>query len=61
MGRGLYQLPEADYSLTHSLAEVAKAVPKGVICLISALQFPPDRGAARRPPPFQQVRCAAGC
>ncbi len=25
--------------ITHSLAEVAKAVPKGVICLISALQF----------------------
>lgn len=39
VGRGLYQLPEADYSLAHSLAEVAKAVPKGVICLISALQF----------------------
>lgn len=39
VGRGLYQLPEADYSLNHTLAEVAKAVPKGVICLISALRF----------------------
>lgn len=39
VGRGLYQLPEVEYSLAHSLAEVAKAVPKGVICLISALQF----------------------
>ncbi len=29
VGRGLYQLHSADYSLTHSLAEVAKAVPKG--------------------------------
>ncbi|MCY4048146.1 MAG: type IV toxin-antitoxin system AbiEi family antitoxin domain-containing protein [Hyphomicrobiales bacterium] len=38
-GRGLYELPEADYSLNHSFAEIAKAVPKGVICLISALQF----------------------
>ena len=38
-GRGLYKLPETDYSLNHSLAEIAKAVPKGVICLISALQF----------------------
>ena len=38
-GRGLYKLPEAGYSLNHSFAEIAKAVPKGVICLISALQF----------------------
>lgn len=39
VARGLYQLPQTDYSLVHSLAEVAKAVPKGVICLVSALQF----------------------
>lgn len=38
-GRGLYQLPGAERSLAHSLAEVAKAVPSGVICLLSALQF----------------------
>ena len=39
VGRGLYQLPGGDHALAHSLAEVAKAVPKGVICLLSALQF----------------------
>lgn len=39
VGRGLYQLPDAEYEIAHSLAEAAKAVPKGVICLISALQF----------------------
>ncbi len=39
VGRGLYQLPEAQYGLAHSLAEVAKAIPNGVICLISALQY----------------------
>lgn len=38
-GRGLYELPGVGYSRHHTLAEIAKAVPKGVICLISALQF----------------------
>ena len=37
--RGLYELAGADMEAAHSLAEVAKRVPKGVICLISALQF----------------------
>ena len=37
--RGLYELVDADIEAAHSLAEVAKRVPKGVICLISALQF----------------------
>jgi len=37
--RGLYELAGADIELAHSLAEVAKRVPKGVVCLISALQF----------------------
>ena len=37
--RGLYQLANADISASHDLAEVAKLVPKGVICLVSALQF----------------------
>ena len=37
--RGLYQLTDADITAPHDLAEVAKLVPKGVICLISALQF----------------------
>lgn len=38
-GRGLYELSDADVSLAHSLAEIAVRVPKGVICLISALQY----------------------
>lgn len=37
--RGLYELAGAPFELSHSLAEVAKRVPKGVICLISALQY----------------------
>lgn len=39
LGRGLYQLPDASLSANHSLAEAAKLVPKGVICLTSALAF----------------------
>jgi len=39
LARGLYQLPDADLQAEHSFAEAAKLVPKGVICLISALQF----------------------
>jgi predicted transcriptional regulator of viral defense system len=39
LGRGLYQLADADMAATHSLAEAARAVPHGVICLLSALQF----------------------
>jgi len=37
--RGLYELAGADIEASHSLAEIAKRVPKGIICLISALQF----------------------
>ena len=37
--RGLYQLSDAEITAPHELAEVAKVAPKGVICLISALQF----------------------
>lgn len=37
--RGLYELAGVDIEISHSLAEVAKRVPKAVICLISALQF----------------------
>jgi len=37
--RGLYELVDADVDASHSLAEVATRVPKGIICLISALQF----------------------
>ncbi len=39
MGRGLYILPESDTTEHHSLAEVCKRVPKGVVCLLSALRF----------------------
>lgn len=39
LARGLYQLADADLDQQHSLAEVAKLVPKGVICLTSALAF----------------------
>jgi predicted transcriptional regulator of viral defense system len=38
-GRGLYQLPGVETSAAHSLAEVARAVPHGVVCLLSALRF----------------------
>lgn len=39
LGRGLYQLADAELAAAHSLAEAARAVPHGVICLLSALQF----------------------
>lgn len=39
IGRGLYCLPDADFSRFHSLAEACKQVPKGVICLLSAVSF----------------------
>lgn len=39
VGRGLYTLPDASISANRSLAEVTKAVPKGVVCLLSALRF----------------------
>jgi hypothetical protein len=39
LGRGLYQLADADLDVHHTLAEAAKLVPKGVICLVSALAY----------------------
>src|SRR5208282_1268970 len=39
LARGLYQLCEAPLDANHSLAEAAKLVPKGVICLQSALAY----------------------
>lgn len=39
LSRGLYQLPDASLDANHSLAEAAKLVPKGVVCLVSALAF----------------------
>ena len=39
LARGLYQLPDAALDAHQSLAEAARLVPKGVICLASALAF----------------------
>ena len=39
VARGLYGLPGGATSEHRSLAEVAIRVPKGVVCLLSALQF----------------------
>jgi len=38
-GRGLYQLPDAGLSSAHSLAEAARVLPRGIVCLLSALQY----------------------
>lgn len=38
-GRGLYVCADAPLTENHSLAEAAKLVPKGVVCLLSALRF----------------------
>ncbi|MGH9365623.1 MAG: type IV toxin-antitoxin system AbiEi family antitoxin domain-containing protein, partial [Thermoanaerobaculia bacterium] len=39
VARGLYSLPEQPVTENHGLAVAAKAVPKGVVCLLSALSF----------------------
>jgi predicted transcriptional regulator of viral defense system len=39
LARGLYQLPDTPLDVQQSLAEAARLVPKGVICLASALAF----------------------
>jgi predicted transcriptional regulator of viral defense system len=39
LSRGLYQLPDAPIEAQHALAEASKVVPRGVICLTSALAF----------------------
>jgi predicted transcriptional regulator of viral defense system len=72
LGRGLYQLPDTPLDVNHSLAEAAKRVPNGVVCLVSALAFhqltdtiphsvwmaigPKDRRPAVTYPPLQIVR-----
>jgi predicted transcriptional regulator of viral defense system len=72
LGRGLYQLPDAGGDANHALAEAAKLVPRGVVCLGSALAFhqltdtiprsvwmaigPKDRRPAVTRPPLQIVR-----
>jgi len=39
VGRGLYGLPGRQVSAHGTLAEVALRVPKGIVCLLSALRF----------------------
>ena len=39
VARGLYAWPDAEVSEHHSLAEAARLVPGGVVCLLSALRF----------------------
>ena len=39
VGRGLYVLADADVTEHHTLAEAARRVPHGVVCLLSALRF----------------------
>jgi predicted transcriptional regulator of viral defense system len=39
VGRGLYTLPDAEVSEHRTLAEAARQVPHGVVCLLSALRF----------------------
>ncbi|MGY0194093.1 type IV toxin-antitoxin system AbiEi family antitoxin domain-containing protein [Leptothrix sp. BB-4] len=39
LARGLYQLPDAELDVNQSLAEASRLVPRGVICLASALAF----------------------
>jgi predicted transcriptional regulator of viral defense system len=72
LSRGLYQLPDAVGDINHTLAEAAKVVPKGVVCLVSALAFheltdtiprnvwmaigSKDRSPTRAQPPLQIVR-----
>jgi len=37
--RGLYRLANAPVTELHSIAEVSKRVPRGIVCLLSALQI----------------------
>jgi predicted transcriptional regulator of viral defense system len=39
IGRGLYVAADSPATQHHSLAEAAKRVPNGIICLLSALRF----------------------
>jgi predicted transcriptional regulator of viral defense system len=72
LGRGLYQLADISLGVNHTLAEAAKQVPRGIICLVSALAFhdltdaipsqvwmaigPKDRHSRITHPPLQLVR-----
>lgn len=39
LSRGLYQLPDSIGHVHHTLAEASMRVPRGVVCLVSALAF----------------------
>lgn len=39
LARGVYQRADAQLDGNHSLAEAAKRLPKGVVCLVSALAY----------------------
>ena len=39
LSRGLYQLPDSVGHVHHTLAEASMRVPRGVVCLVSALAF----------------------
>ena len=39
VGRGLYTIPVQRVTEHHTLAEIAKRVPKGIVCLLTALRF----------------------
>src|SRR5436190_2874555 len=39
IGRGLYAIPAQQATEYHTLAEIAKRVPKGIVCLLTALRF----------------------
>src|ERR1700757_4661697 len=39
VGRGLYVKANADIGENHTLAEIGRRVPNGVVCLVSALRF----------------------
>ena len=38
-GRGLYMLPDAEITEHHTFAEVGQRIPRGILCLLSALNF----------------------
>ncbi len=39
IGRDLHQLPNSEVDTSITLAEASKRVPKGIICMISALAY----------------------
>jgi len=71
-GRGIYTAADAPVTELHTIAEASKRVPRGVICLLSALRFhdigtqnpfevwiaigEKDRRPAAGPPPLRVVR-----